>query len=261
MSRSQRRALLALVVLVVLALCASVATASNGVHDPVNAPEWWYHPEWEPTYLRAGWWNWDRWDEDQGAIPDRWDINFKVHPTYSAKPWEWSHKAREGGGEYVTPGQGITILPGYSDWEIDMIMGNRQLHPWKKWYVEFTLTADNPEDLTKWIAGGGFQTEWFGMKHEGGVWKELGVDIGTAEVIQTGWVENTWYGEYYFAPQPDMEKINWTFITITDPPMEGNLYMSEMHFGTTCSPEPVTMVLLALGLPVGLLARRRRKED
>jgi hypothetical protein len=84
------------------------------------------------------------------------------------------------------------------------------------------------------------------------------------DVIRSGWGEgdwaNVWYAEYYFEPQPDMEHILWDFDTRGFEP-GSTMYMSKMFIGTTCSPEPVTMVLLALGLPVGLLARRRRKAD
>ncbi len=254
MHRCERRVWMVLVVLTGLALCAGTASA---LPWSSNVPNWWTNPAPSSSNVRAGWWTWNgQWVDGQGVAPDGWMIDFDVHPSFQEKPWEWSHAARN--RENISE-SGILIPPGYSDWEIDMIVGNRQLHAWKRWYLEFHL-GGSAEDIARFASEGRLQIEWFGKKEIGGEWFELGKDTGTAEIIREGWDGNVWYAEYYFEPQPDMEKVNWTFMTDSGDPMEGNLYMASMFFGTTCSPEPVTMVLLALGLPMGLLARRYRKE-
>ena len=60
--------------------------------------------------------------------------------------------------------------------------------------------------------------------------------------------------------------IGWFVIRSTRPPMNRDFTIQDgtaQWTGTVKgpTPEPVTMALLALGLPLGILARRRRKED
>jgi hypothetical protein len=282
MNRGERRVVLALVILAGLVMCAS--TASAGILDGwpgmnPNTPDWWFHPEQEPSYLRAGWWNWNTdWIPGQGRAPNGWETNFEMHPDYREMPWQWSHEGLL--EDQVIPGSGIRI-PWLEDqpwtWEVDLDTGNAQLYPWKKWYVEVRFRdADqlrndpNYEHNLAVLREGGMQVDWYARKEVPDpttgepIWITMGEgDPGVTE-IQSGWGEgywyDVWYGEYYFEPQPDMEHIHWVFDT-TDFIPGSELYMQRVMVGTTCSPEPVTMALLALGLPVGLLARRRRKAE
>jgi hypothetical protein len=162
-----------------------------------------------------------------------------------------------------------SVVPGPDSVPVfDLTLGNRQLYPWKLWYTEIHL-APHPDYVVEFeynlneLRAGGLTVDWYGGKQVGErEWITLG-EPPEAQVVRSGWGEgkwsNVWYAEYYFEPQPDFENITWTFNTDRFVP-GSSIYVSKLYTGTACSPEPVTVALLALGLPVGLLARRRRKE-
>jgi hypothetical protein len=230
--------------------------------------------------MRAGWWEWnEEWIAGRGISPDDWYSDFEVHdgtgapPPYEGDPWAWSGWALTESN--VVGGQGIWLPWRSAEIPVfDLTLGNRQLYPWKLWYVElrFVPHPRYKEEFEYNIAqlqDGGMTVEWYGKKEVGEPgareWITLGEAPDTvAQEVRSGWERTKdnvpiWYAEYYFEPQVDFENIIWTFDTTRFVP-ESSLYVRRVYGGTTCSPEPVTMALLALGLPMGLLACRRRKE-
>ena len=276
MHRGERRIWLVLMALAVLVL------AGSGVEAQISSyrPDWWSGGWVGQTNLRAGWWNWDKaWIPDRGMTPDGWFLDFEVSPGSGIPgdpyyehgyPWAWSHWAmiesnvHAGAGielpwhsetnNFVTNNlDGLGVLP-----VIDLTLGNRPLHPWKLWYTEFHLAPGNDPESQE-----AFDDNLLALKEPGMPWwMAWQADSLGIEVTRAGWGEgaesNVWYAEFYFEPQPYWEQIGWTFDTSRFVP-ETSMYMSKVYSGTTCSPEPVTVALLALGLPAGLLIRRRRK--
>lgn len=261
MNRGTRRVWLTLAVLAGLALTASAASAQWWMFSS-NIPDWFQYNEDTSSDIRAVWFSWNTtWVDGRGMGPDFWTQDFEMHPDYQDAPWAWSGVGLD--RERVVAGEGIEI-----PWDsaqpvmLDLTLGNRQLHAWKKWYIELGFYT-NGEPANPFAAEPErVHVEFYANKDDGGEWRELNAD--EVSVIKSGWGTgdefNVWYAEYYFEPQPDMENIAWSFNTLglTGP---DELRVGKVWTGTTCTPEPVTVVLLALGLPLGLLARRRRKED
>ena len=263
MARGNRRVWMLLMAVAMLGLVANAGYAAISS----NAPDWWANPDPGSTNLRAGWYEWDEaWVDGRGMTPDELAIDFDVHPSFPI--WDWSHRAMNPDNivAYDPTGQnpyyGIRIGPDESDWEIDIILGNRQLHPYKLWYVEFTLDEEVAGQIQRLQDEGRFTTTLFAKKDiNEGVGAPSWVQV-PVETLREGWDENTWYAEYRIEPQPDMEKITWTFNTDQGQfPLTGNLWMNEMYTGTMCTPEPFSAALLLLGLPLGVLARRRREKE
>lgn len=285
MSINVRRVGMAVAVLSVVLVAAIGPAWANGF--PTYAPGWWSNPEGGSSNLRACWYDWDgSWivdnrgtfdpadDITRGMEPDDFDIDFTVHPSWYE--WEWTHEGKVRSN--VHEGLGIRIPKATGDWEIDMVLGNRQLHPYKLWYIEFGITEVDTDgipgnsiqelfDLNKWnITLEAYNKPVGAPQYE--------VDVVEEEAPQTVWTPDNpdtpdvdesmmvWYATYRIEPQPDMDKVTWHFFTNGDPStsIKEDLYMRYMNTGTTCTPEPVTVALLALGLPLGLLARRRKRE-
>jgi len=252
--------------LALVSLLAVLAGGTAWATFPTYAPDWWDNPLPNSTNLRACWYEWDEtWIDGRGRPPDAWSIDFDVHPSWNE--WEWTHEALN--SDNVTA-DGILIPSATKDWEVDLVLGNRNLHPYKLWYIEFGITEVDTDgnygnsinklfDLNRWS-----------------ITRESYTDIGGGELVavpvveevapQTYWSESegmmVWYATYRIEPQPDMEKVTWHFFTNgteqTPPIITEDLHMRYLNTGTMCTPEPVTVVLLALGLPLGILARRRK---
>jgi hypothetical protein len=237
--------------------------------SPNLVPDWFQTNTAESSDLRAAWCLWNHpsgWVTGQGRHWDAWQQDFAMHPDFQDKPWTWRGHAATEANVPATKGIHIPWDSGQPIW-LDLELGNAQLHAWKKWYVEIGLYTRDAE--TGGWSPYAFPPErlevtYYAMKDDGG-WRELVGD--EASVIRTGWgdpgagEDHLWYAEYYFEPQPDMESIAWEFDTLGLTGEGEDLFIRSVWVGTTCTPEPVTVVLLALGLPMGLLARRRRKED
>lgn len=260
----------ALVPLLLLLLAgAGPANAISG-----NAPDWWANPLPGSSNMRACWYEWDElWvngDYPRGMSPDDWYIDFDVHPAYTGWEWDWSEGGEVQNSVVAKPEDpqqgdnwGIKIPAGLPRYEMDMSLGNRQLHPYKLWYVEIELQEEVEGDIARLKSENRFHPYTYAGKDlNDGItpydWVEIPTDMGTFEILREGWDGNIWYAEYKITPQPDFEKILFEINTDSGDPLDGDLWMSRLCTGTMCTPEPVTVVLLALGLPLGILARRRK---
>ena len=262
MHRETRRMWLTLAVLAGLALTASAASAAPWWMFSSNIPDWFQTNEDTSSDIRAVWYSWNTtWETGRGMAPDFWTQDFELHPLVQNTPWMWSGVGLD--PERVVAGEGIEI-----PWDsgtpvlLDLALGNRQLHASKNWYIELGFYVDGEPANPFAAEPERVQSGVLAVKDDGGTWRELAGD--EISLIRSGWGTgdefNVWYAEYYFEPQPDAEGIMWSFNTL-GLTGEGDLRVGKVWTGTTCTPEPVTVVLLALGLPLGLLVRRRRKED
>jgi hypothetical protein len=258
MNKATGRMLVATAVLLILAAGASWAYTLKG-----DVPTWWSSPKSGSTNLRAEWTSWSNgWIDEFGAVPDAWDIDFEPlgplpDPTKPDQSWEWGGIA--GLPERVVANNGIWIKGGKTDQDFYLALGNRNLREYKEWYVEFELDRV-PTPLANWDpkrfefdAQGGYDggTSLVDFQTLGSGWKQLTDDSGKDYLV--------WWGRFYISPQTDLDKFEWQFTTNSLTPIDG-FYVRRVTTGTNCTPEPVSMVLLALGLPLGLLARKRRRE-
>ncbi len=269
MPRWTTRAWMVLVVVAVLAMMTSAAYAVTAPCTPNHAPDWWYDPLPGSTNMRMCWYTWDEsnWSPPLGMTPDCQSWDFQPHPKW--EPWEWSHLATnlydpnivQGGVEF---GEGIRIVAGKMNQEINLSLANRQLHPYKLWYLELEFGDITPEDWER-LKSGDMTVEslTFAKVDDSGADYLLPPEAWSYEE-EPQWNDETrtWCVTYRIEPQPDYEKIVWRFDTDHDDPFDADFHITKVCAGTTCTPEPVSAALLLLGLPLGVLARRRRtKED
>ena len=279
-----RRVCIAALVPLLLLLLAGAATAipdwSGTGNNPLNPPSWWSDDK--GSDMRMGWWNWGTFVIDttkdpnvpRGAAPDEeyWDFT-PVNPVNPPYKWMWSDIGVN--SDYIISGQDVNgiWIPSGAHYELDLRLANRQLHPYKLWYIEmefadiseepYTVTPggdDPPPPYTTndWarLKSTGFHVESTTFRDKNNV--EM---VGASEIVGQGWddTNHSWWVEYKITPQPAWEKIVWAFDTDgTTPPFHQDFHVTRMWTGTKCTPEPVTVVLLALGLPLGILARRRK---
>lgn len=223
---------------------------------PTYAPNWWDDPTvvnagdpnlGESDSVRVGWVTWENTTTGTGD-PDA-DYAYMDFDPYPATyvPWQWNPQRT------VVAGKGI-LLPATEYGEIDLFLPNRAAHIYKYFYYEATWTAANATDAAhipgalgtptyKWCLGGNFYDP-----------------VVTDE--SSAWVDNndlswTYWYTARLEVQPDTDIIKWT----SADGFQEDIYLSEVHIGTTCSPEPGAIVLLGLSaLPIVWL-RRRRRED
>ena len=257
-----RRTWMTLALVSLLAVVAGGTGWANGF--PTYAPDWWDNPEPNSTNLRACWYEWDElWIDGRGMTPDDFSMDFTHHPSWNQ--WEWTHEALDSDN---VSADGILIPRATSDWEVDLVLGNRNLREHKLWYVEFGITeVDEDQDYGNSISKLFDLNRW-------SITTESYMDLGGGNLLTVPVVEEVapeirwsddgtmmvWNATYRMEPQPDMEKVTWHFFTngAVPPSINEDLHMRYLNTGTMCTPEPVTVVLLALGLPLGILARRRK---
>lgn len=254
----------ALVPLLLLLLAgAAMAIPDWGGNNPLNPPEWW--SEDDGYDMRMGWWTWAGFIDYRGTPPtgEYWD--FTPSTMVQPLPWYWTSIGQD---DYFLSEAGI-LLPTYDAtgadpardgaYELDLELSNSQLAPYKLWFTELEFGDITPADWTR-LKDGRFSVEsvWF-KKHIDGENVEL---PDTAwEIVDQGWDDenHSWWIQYRIEPQPDWEKIVWWIDTDgTADRMQNDFHVTRAWTGTKCTPEPVTVVLLALGLPLGILARRRK---
>lgn len=219
-------------------------------------PDWWDDPA---LFVKAEWKSWDVFIDDFGPAPDVFETNFHPFgplpdPNKPDERWRWSTQALI--ADNVEPGLGMLVKGHEDEWDFNLLIGNRNLVPIKQWYLEFELDrVPSPEwDEARFNADiigryvGDPADHLFNVLASD--WKELVDGAGNPYLV--------WWGLFELAPQPDLDKFNWKWNTNHTTLGVDDFRVRRVTTGTNCTPEPVSLALLALGLPLGLWARRRR---
>jgi len=250
--------LVALVVL--LALSASMASAYD-YSVLGQMPSWWDLTN--GGVVRAEWQTWREWIDDYGAVPDSFETNLPAiqGPQPPGRPederWRWSTNAlvRANVSE-----DGILVDGHNNEWDFDLVIGNQTATVPKYWYLEFEtdLVTDNVDLLAdrftydaigRYVSGGGADSDFTPIAQG---WELVGPAGSPQHLL--------WWGEFYLAVQPDLDKFNWQFNTNDLTPGIDDFHVTRVTTGTYCpTPELSTWALLACSGLALFIPRRRRK--
>lgn len=230
-----------------------------------NAPDWWDDPTQvgagdpslgeKTSSMRVGWTTWENATTGPKGVPgaDYAWRDFDPWPGHY-DPWQFSLGYNVKIPDIVDPNKGIEVPKGLTGIELDLLLPNLEAHPYKYWYFEATWLAGDPADHDKIPVRVTPEFKWY-----------LGGDPiePTLRYEDTGWIDHgSDYGQTYWytvmlEPQPDTDVVK---IGLGTAGFGDSLWLTDLHAGSTCTPEPAAFVLLALsGLPIAYLRRRKKK--
>lgn len=249
-----------LTVAILVAITAGIASAYDYTIKG-SKPDWWDDTSGCVTWTKAEWTTWSEWVTGFGAAPDSFEADFGSSTPLGPLPypgnlnerWQWAGNARY---QENVDEDGILVNGHDDEWDFGLVLGNKNLAPTKLWYLEFELDG---------VPSGNWDPDRFSYEAIGRYADS--VKDFPFTVLDSGWKTLTddtsgndylvWWGTFKLEPQSDLDKFLWKWNTNTVGEGVDDFYIRRVTTGTCCTPEPVSMALLALGLPAGLLVRRR----